>query len=434
VHLVASTYTFVATMDDGMRVWIDGNQIINGWKDQRLITLRSAPQTFATDADHDIKVEFYQGGGDATAQLTWTGGAGAPRPNQPPTATILTPAAGTKFKAGDPISFSGSGSDPEDGSLPASALTWAITIQHCPHGASCHTHILTTQTSPTCQNATSCGSFAAPDHEEDFHLVVQLTATDSQGLTGTSTVRLDPLTIQLKLDTSPSGLQVVYNGVSAVAPLITNPIIGGTRTILAPSPQGSYTFGSWSDTGAQQHNITIPTADTSFTATYTSNSGSPPPPPPPSSGGEQLTNPGFESGATGWVPPPSWFSNVASVNSTLAHSGAASFRFRGRSSGPYLYQDVPIAAPQSIAYSVWVNVPLRNASMNGVIELVALNVNGGQLGATSLMDFSNATNGWVQVSGSQALPAGTTTVRFRVRFGTLDGTVYVDDFSVLRIP
>ncbi len=37
----------------------------------------------------------------------------------PPTATVATPADGSTFKAGDVISFSGDGSDPEDGVLPS---------------------------------------------------------------------------------------------------------------------------------------------------------------------------------------------------------------------------------------------------------------------------------------------------------------------------
>src|SRR5688572_11661979 len=42
--------------------------------------------------------------------------------NQSPTATIATPIAGTTYAGGDVINYSGSGSDPEDGALPASAF------------------------------------------------------------------------------------------------------------------------------------------------------------------------------------------------------------------------------------------------------------------------------------------------------------------------
>jgi len=181
-------------------------------------------------------------------------------PNQPPTATISAPAATLKFKVGDVISVSGSATDPEDGAIPASGLAWRVVIKHC-SGGQCHDHQLTTA-------GGTGGSFTAPDHEEDFHLEITLTATDSKGLTGTASVAIQPQTVQLTLATSPSALQVVYNGQAGTAPLTRSPIVGGTRTIAAPSPQGSTTFASWSDGGAQQHNVRVPATNTTYTATF----------------------------------------------------------------------------------------------------------------------------------------------------------------------
>ena len=42
--------------------------------------------------------------------------------NNPPVPVISTPAAGTTWKVGDLITFSGSATDPEDGSVPAASL------------------------------------------------------------------------------------------------------------------------------------------------------------------------------------------------------------------------------------------------------------------------------------------------------------------------
>ncbi len=44
--------------------------------------------------------------------------------NQPPTATITAPVSGANFTLGQTISFSGTGSDPEDGTLAAGAFIW----------------------------------------------------------------------------------------------------------------------------------------------------------------------------------------------------------------------------------------------------------------------------------------------------------------------
>src|SRR6185436_7538390 len=47
-----------------------------------------------------------------------------------PTPTILGPANGSTFRAGDVISFSGTATDPEDISLPPSAYSWEIRFHH----------------------------------------------------------------------------------------------------------------------------------------------------------------------------------------------------------------------------------------------------------------------------------------------------------------
>ncbi|MEJ7664758.1 MAG: hypothetical protein WKG07_37235 [Hymenobacter sp.] len=50
--------------------------------------------------------------------------------NTAPVAKILTPAAGTTYAAGTTLSFSGDGTDKEDGALPASAYAWKIELYH----------------------------------------------------------------------------------------------------------------------------------------------------------------------------------------------------------------------------------------------------------------------------------------------------------------
>ena len=98
--------------------------------------------------------------------------------NTPPTAVIDTPGAGTTWKVGDVITFSGHATDAQSGTLAASALTWSLVLQHCP--STCHEHPLQTYA------GTASGSFVAPDHEYPSHLDLRLTATDSGGLTNTT--------------------------------------------------------------------------------------------------------------------------------------------------------------------------------------------------------------------------------------------------------
>jgi glucose/arabinose dehydrogenase/PKD repeat protein len=184
--------------------------------------------------------------------------------NTAPTATILTPPAGTTWKVGDVITFSGSATDAQDGTLPPSALTWQLTMQHCP--SNCHSHVITTYP------GIASGSFTAPDHEYPSYLELTLTATDSGGLTDTTTLRLDPLTVVLTFQTTPGGLQLTVNGVSAKTPFNRTVIIGSKNSIAAATLQlkgrKRYEFVSWSDGGAQTHDIVAPAVATTYTARY----------------------------------------------------------------------------------------------------------------------------------------------------------------------
>lgn len=195
-------------------------------------------------------------GATATDSVTISVGNTAPR------ADIDTPTAGAAWQVGDVIRFSGSGNDAEDGKLPPSALSWELILQHCP--STCHSHPV--QTFPK----VASGSFSAPDHEYPSHLELRLTATDSGGLSDTKTVRLDPRTVKMRFQTDPGGLSLTVGGSKEVAPFTSTVIVGSTNSVSAPTPQAkggaNYRFVSWSDGGAQTHNVTAPPAATTLSA------------------------------------------------------------------------------------------------------------------------------------------------------------------------
>ena len=101
---------------------------------------------------------------------------------------------------------------------------------------------------------------------------LRLTATDSGGLSNTKSVRLDPQTVALTFNTIPAGLRLAVNGSEATAAFSRTVIVGSNNSISAISPQAkgktTYTFLSWSDGGAQTHNITAPASATTYKATY----------------------------------------------------------------------------------------------------------------------------------------------------------------------
>jgi hypothetical protein len=62
-------YRFSATSDDGIRVYVDNDLIINEWHDHAAKTV-SAEKHLST-GHHWVVVEFYENGGLAVARLTW---------------------------------------------------------------------------------------------------------------------------------------------------------------------------------------------------------------------------------------------------------------------------------------------------------------------------------------------------------------------------
>ena len=184
--------------------------------------------------------------------------------NTAPTAVIQTPVAGTTWKVGDVLTFSGSATDAQDGTLPASAYRWDLVMQHCP--SNCHAHPIQSFV------GVKGGSFTAPDHEYPSYLELRLTVTDSGGLTDTRTLRLDPRTVSLSFQTTPGGLSLVVNATSSKASFSRTVIVGSTNTVSAPTPQNkgakTYRFASWSDGGAQTHTIVAPATATTYSARY----------------------------------------------------------------------------------------------------------------------------------------------------------------------
>jgi len=69
VHFTPGTYRFTVTGDDGVRLWVNQNRIIDKWFIQ-------APTTYTADLqvgnfDYDIRLEYFEGGGGAVAKLSW---------------------------------------------------------------------------------------------------------------------------------------------------------------------------------------------------------------------------------------------------------------------------------------------------------------------------------------------------------------------------
>jgi hypothetical protein len=96
--------------------------------------------------------------------------------------------------------------------------------------------------------------------------------TDKDGLKSTSSVTIYPTKVNLTFNTVPAGLTLYFDGIARTAPFTADTLVGFRHNVEARNQTGggsSYTFASWSDGGAQQHDIVVPTTDHTYTATYT---------------------------------------------------------------------------------------------------------------------------------------------------------------------
>lgn len=71
-------YRFRTRSDDGVRLWVDGQQVIDRWNDHAVTEDTSSPVRLEAGDAYDVTLEFYENGGRAEIELQWQtpGGGG----------------------------------------------------------------------------------------------------------------------------------------------------------------------------------------------------------------------------------------------------------------------------------------------------------------------------------------------------------------------
>jgi YVTN family beta-propeller protein len=64
-------FQFQTSSDDGVRLWVNGVQVINNWTNHAATNNTSAVITLAGGNRYTIKMEYYENGGQAVARLRW---------------------------------------------------------------------------------------------------------------------------------------------------------------------------------------------------------------------------------------------------------------------------------------------------------------------------------------------------------------------------
>lgn len=87
VNLQAGNYTFTATVDDGARLWVNGHLLIDAWQVQALRSFSG--QIYLPGGEVDLKMEYFEASGLATARLAWALAGGSSAPPLPPSGSVV---------------------------------------------------------------------------------------------------------------------------------------------------------------------------------------------------------------------------------------------------------------------------------------------------------------------------------------------------------
>jgi hypothetical protein len=145
-----------------------------------------------------------------------------------------------------------------------------------------------------------------------------------------------------------------------------------------------------------------------------------------------MANPGFELDVDNNSRPDGWTSNSAFTRSAdIAHSGTYSGKHTSTTSVSYnVTQTItPVIAGATYKFSGWVNIPTTSGAFSFTLDVRWRDATGANLSTNTIKAYTAQTAGWDQATGSFVAPANAASALVRMVVSTLNGTVYVDDFS-----
>jgi len=183
--------------------------------------------------------------------------------NTRPEPEIITPVAGSTYRAGDTLFFSGRALDNEQIELNGQSMRWKIDFHH-----NVHTHPGLVSTTGITE-----GEFMIPSVGETSDNVwyrIHLNATDQGGLNKSVTRDIYPVKTIFHVHTIPDSLPVYIESDYLTSPVSDTSVVGIIRQIgVLPSILDGdtiYVFREWSD-GETQPTRSFPAADDTLTYT-----------------------------------------------------------------------------------------------------------------------------------------------------------------------
>lgn len=257
----------------------DGSFESTGSDETKAVTFTSAEQAAREAADPELspnrivalRVKDDEGFA-SVARLTLYPG------DKPPVPAIDQPSSSYKWGVGDKIHLHGNAVDSEGHAITSPLpYYWVTRMAHCPdpaHPNACHVHPL--QTFAGIRGP----EFVAPQHDYPSYIEVVLRTSDSRGLSGVATKKIEPRTVDLSLSSSPPGIRLLAGSTAADSPFSVPQIEGSTILLSAPAiaQVGGrvYAWQGWSDGGARFHPV-LADEDASYEAFYAEQPSDEPP-------------------------------------------------------------------------------------------------------------------------------------------------------------
>ena len=90
----SETYTFYTVADDGIRLWVNGQLLVDNWTNQGA-TEKSGSIALLAGQKYDIVIEYYESGGEAVTKLLWS--SASTLKQIVPSTQLYPPAAGARI-------------------------------------------------------------------------------------------------------------------------------------------------------------------------------------------------------------------------------------------------------------------------------------------------------------------------------------------------
>ena len=259
--VTAGLAPLLVNFDSGGSEDPDGTVLNYLWNfgDGNTSTETSPSHTYTVNGTYNASLTVSDGEKSDTETVIITVG------NNLPNGTIVNPANNSNYNAGDIISFSASGTDPEDGELPDSSFSWSFVFHHADHIHPFGQQIISQRS----------GQIAIPrtaDNLASTWYEIILTTTDSQGLTNKTSTAIYPNLVELTFSSNYPNTTYTIDGIPHSGVYTETAVVGVERVLNAPSPQYSqnyyYKFLNWSNNQNQSQTITTPSVNAIYTVNF----------------------------------------------------------------------------------------------------------------------------------------------------------------------